>query len=223
MTMNTNLTGSRSRLALQVAAACTLAAALNLLVVPVCFDLGFYVPRPLLLPFDLLRLFVPFTALWWARRRSPIAKIDESRSARLTGSAGICMVAAGILWMTHDLHEIRWVFPGLLDLPWYGVLAANELARRGVHRGSRNLGLLALAALGVALGLVAALGSFVLHTRHLEDTILRWHCWAYTLVAEQPWIAMIWLAGLWSWVALVERRPAPREKPTPKDGASCAR
>lgn len=207
---------SKSRFALQVVAACTLAAALNLLIVPVSFVRGYYVPFVFVLPFKVLQLFFPFVAFMVIRRYWPIPKTDESPCARMIGSAARCVIAAGLLWMTHDpWREFRFVVPGLLDLPWYGLLTANELARHGVHRRSRTLGLLALAALGVALGLAAALGTYVMHTADLEGMILPWFGWFYTCIAEQPWIAMLWLAGLWSWVALVDRRSAPREDPPP--------
>jgi hypothetical protein len=219
------LTGSNARFALRVATASTLAAALMLFLVASWFALGGYIfYLPITIPLMVLQFFIPGFVLLSVRQRLPIPEGEASTDARRIGWATVWVAATGILWLSGGVffEVIAMISPGPHDLAWYALLAANELARHGVHRGSQKLGLLALFTLGVALELVVALGTPTVKHRSLPGEVLPWLGEACAWVAEHPWAAMIWLAGLWSWVALVDHERPRRAEPTAANGVPCA-
>lgn len=204
-----------ARAALDILAACALAVALILLIAPNWFMNAYYVPNLVVLPFMLLTRLPLWLVLVVGLRlclRGP-GEV-ESIAARRCAWAGIWFSAAGIMWMSDPKQTVLGLWsPGFRDIPWFGLLVASESARLAVRRGSGRARVVAIVALGLALGSSLSLGTDAMKLDGFTSLLMRASGSLYACVASRPWIAMIGLAGLWSWIGLADGRRAPPAAP----------
>ncbi len=198
-----------ARATLDIIAAGALTVALVLLIPPACFTGPSYGWPVSFLAFIVIRLSIPL-GLFWILRWCLSAPGDlESGAARICARTGICVVAAGISWMSEPgTFPLGYMTPGRRDIPWVFLLVASESARLAVMRGSVRPRVVAIGAFALALGSSLALGSDAIKVDRLKSLPMRAFGSIYALVAAHPWIAMICLAGLWLWVGLADRRRA---------------